>query len=134
MAGTSGTLGAQHWRGGSPENDPRLRKRAFREGRSSELSLQEGGTAQMGCGGVRHRHSCCHVPLSGCVVRVEVQCPVGRDFDCGDSLRFRLRCTCWDQPRRTHALSGPTLLVGRTGGAPRAIPSMSDNPTLTGLE
>ena len=48
VAGTDGPPCAQHLRGGSdpPENGRRLHKRAFRGGRSRDLSLQEGRVTQ----------------------------------------------------------------------------------------
>ena len=96
-----------------PENGPGLYKRSFRRGRSRDFSLQEGGAAPKGRGGVRRGHSDCHAALSTYAVRVKVQCLVVSGFDCGDSLGLHLPSTNWDQPRRSHVLSGPTLLDGR---------------------
>ena len=127
--GTAGSSTPKHRRYGSdpPENGPGLRKRAFRGGRSRDLSLQEGGAALKGRGGIRRRHPECHAPLSGYAVRVEVQCLVVRAFDCGNSIGLSLSSTDWGQARRIQALSSPILLDGRRK-ASATVPSISDSP------
>ena len=59
--------------GAPPENGPCLHSRAFRGGHSQDFSLQEGGMAPRGRGGVRHPRPERHSLLSGSAIRVEVQ-------------------------------------------------------------